>query len=266
MTRNAAAAAGRAFLAVLAAAALLLPAGCTEPPAQQATQTGADAPAGPAPESVPAPSPEDLGVTPASPNALYARIGLAEDAARAMVVMLDESGGADSGFDTLYADTDLDGRLTSEGEKLEATDSRDYGDVSIAQFPPIDLAAENAGLDRGRLLGLSYMGGRDQHSLRATVGLAPSEGAGDDMPTAMLMGEPALAATPGEAAVWRAFGEPVLEMQTQPLGRTLCVALTAKLGDAELYAREAEVDLVIRTPEGEVLTRDHGYLGDFGFG
>ncbi len=258
MKRNAAVATGRVFLGGLGAAALLLLVGCTEPPTQQTTEA-------PAADSVPAPEPEDLGVTPTSPNALYARLGLSEGAAGVMVLMLDESGGADSGYDTLYADRDLDGTLTGEGEKLEATNAEDYGDFAIAQFPPIVLGADP---ERPRLLGLSYMGypEQDEHSLRATITPEPSGDAGGDMPTAMLMGEPALAATPAEAAVWRAFGEPVLEIQTQPSGRMLCIALTAKIGDAELYAREAEVDLVIRTADGQVVSRDHGYLSDFGFG
>ncbi len=269
MKRDMAAAAGRALLAATAVAALLLLAGCTEPPTQQTTQAAAEPPSGPAPDSVPAPAPEDLGVTPVSPNALYARLAIAEGASGVMVVMLDESGGAGSGYDTLYADIDLDGRLTTEGERLEATESEDYGQVSIAQFPPIDLGDGVNGADAGRRLTLYYMGypEGDEQSLRASIMLPPLDDTEHDARMAMLSGELALAATPAEAPVWRAFGEAVLEMKTEPSSdRQLCIAVTARIGDAELYAPEAEVDLVVRTADGQVLSRDHGYLSDFGFG
>jgi len=267
MKRTMAAAAGRALLAATAAAALLLLAGCARPPAQQPTQTAAGAPAGPEPQAVPAPSPEELGVTPESPKALYARIGLVEGEDGVMVLMLDESGGEDSGYDTLYADTDLDGKLTGEGEKLVANEARKHSNLSMAQFGPIqlDLGEESP----ARQLAVIYTGlaGRNDHTLRVNMEAPPSATGPEGAITCLLMGEPALAATPGEAAVWRAFGEAALEMQTQPSrGRQLCVALTAKLGDAEIHAREAEVDLVIRTPDGQVVHRDHGYLRDFGFG
>jgi len=267
MKRTMAAAAGRAVLAATAAAALSLLVGCSEPPTQQTTDVAAEPPPAtpqPVADATPAPSPDELGVTPDSPNVLYARIGLAEGAEGVMVLLLDESGGEGGPF-VLYADRDLDGKLTGEGEKLAARPN--HGDMAMAQFAPFELAGGDEGAPRQ--MSLYYFGepGANEHSLRATI-IAPQVGEDpEEAMTGMLMGQPELAPTPAEAAVWRAFGEVALEMQTEAQsGRMLCLALTAKLGDAELYAPQAEVDLVIRRPGGEVLTRDHGSLGDFGFG
>jgi len=267
MRRPAVAAVLRPYAVAGAAAAMLLLVGCTEQATERAAPTVTEAPET-APQPASQPEPVDLGIDAASDSPLYARLSVSEDGSRVMVLMLDESGGADSGYDTLYADTNFDGKLDPD-ERLETTESEDYDNFMVAQFAPIELPADDADSSQPRTVDLVYMGNPDEgmNLLRASLALQASGEAGAERPMCMLSGELALATTPDEATVWRCAGEPSLEIQTKPLeGRELGVALVAKVGDAELWSSETEVDVVIRTAAGQVVNRDHGYLSDFGFG
>ncbi len=250
-----------------AAAAMLLLVGCTEQTAERAAPTVTGVPET-APQPAAQPEPVDLGIDAASDSPLYARLSVSEDESRVMVLMLDESGGTGAGYDTLHADTNFDGKLTRE-ERLETTESEDYGNFAVAQFAPMELAADDSPSDQPRTISFYYLGRPDEgmNSLRVSIVLDASGQADREMPQCLLGGELELVRSPEQSPVWRCAGQPSLEIQTEPVGSTsLGVALTAKVGDADLWSSETEVDVVIRTADGEVVNRDHGYLRDFGFG
>lgn len=94
----------------------------------------------------------------ASKKPLYAKVALNEDGSKVLTVVFDESKGTGKGYDVLYADVELAGRL----DKAARVEAPSYICPSGAHFyfPPIELSVpyndKGAGVSTPCLVSLSY--------------------------------------------------------------------------------------------------------------
>jgi hypothetical protein len=214
-----------------------------------------------------------------SGRVLFAKVALTEDGSKVLSIALDESKGTRSGYDLLYADTNLNGKF-EESERVSAASVRKHGEwLASSSFPP--LAVKIPYNEKGKGI---------ENPCRISVGYSqyPRYGVAEEIPVEArfrLSDDGAKewecafkgAAKPSKrletAEVWRSKDRPALALDLRPDGYkkgNLGVGLTLNAGDNKIdcwkNGERVKVHVRIENPQDEVLHEGDATVDRFTFG
>lgn len=208
--------------------------------------------------------------------ARFARVIVSPVHTTALTMILDESRGTGTGYDTLYADLNYDGRMAPD-ERIPGRVNV-MGEIAFASFPAFAVArAENLDeppAQRARV-NVSYQmyGGKQIFSISvlARIPSAPEEPG--DIWQYRIEGRLLTGSNPDTIPLTVLGGEPALQVDARPAGynrREVGIGLTVTLGGSFCDPRgpqgSPDATVVIRDADGELVKQATARLDQFCFG
>lgn len=211
-----------------------------------------------------------------SQKAQFARLIAAPHHTTALTIILDESAGTGKGYDTLYADLNYDGCITTDERKQGQVNG--VGEMAFGSFPAFAVADaahpdEPAG-QRARV-SLSYQQykGTSHFSVSTLARVAGASGEPGDTWQYRIDGQLATTASLETAPLTVLGGEPTLEIEAKPsaydrheLGIGLTVKLGGKFCDPRGPQGSPDATIVVRNAAGELVKQATARLDQFCFG
>jgi hypothetical protein len=220
------------------------------------------------------------------------KVALAEDGSKLLSVVLDESKGTGSGYDVLYADTDLNGAF-DEAEKVTAKTWKCSPTGLHCDFPAVKVSvtpkSEALGKTCGCEITLNYA--KHTYTTEGTTILgqqsAPTTTTSENFGASsnIKVGEGAsqweysfsqaikASQKPGDAPVWNFLGTPKLALTSKADDRNpgqLGIGLELMTGETRIDGKKGTTAInarvEVRKPDGKVVHKDEGPADKYGLG
>lgn len=191
----------------------------------------------------------------------YMTIILPEFGGKGISVVFDESAGTGKGFNTVYADANVDGTISDNekftSESKEATDNSPHTFPVIALKPaseiPVsyEIAFTDVQLDQTENFSISIIRKMPYKGTTWRIeygsGITPST-------------------NPDKPYIYTPIAAPKISLKTGPNGRATGVALALASNGVAITSPDITVDLQMKNTAGKIIRQDKGILEKYAFG